>query len=181
MMTVEELQKYAKDTLDEVKTQLVADNDFFPQIYMVKGDTLSLFAFDPDWMNSGLAKSALFGAVKRMAKETQAEAVICVTDGWGIKHSSEQEKRLREDEDYRAEYQRIADEEGLPEAAAAGFGELWEAIIVTVQSPLYQILMTQNYQRKGKDDKTFSHWGEFKGLNTNIGKLKGRILFFDEA
>ncbi len=177
-MTVEELQKVARNTLDETKAELATQNDFFPKIYMVKDDSLSLILFDPDWMNSGRAKSALFGEVRRMAKETRADAVVCITDGWALQHSPEQEQQLKDDKEYFAEYQRISTDRGLPETAAAGFGELWEAIIVTVQSPLYQILMTQHYQRK-PDKKEFSHWGEFKEMNTSIGKLKGRLLFFD--
>jgi hypothetical protein len=64
---------------------------------------------------------------------------------------------------------------GLPACAAAGFGELWEALILSVQTPLFAILMKQHYRRAGAD-KRHILFAEFEELEDLEGALGGRLF-----
>ncbi len=176
MITIEGLQRVAKETLETAKTDLVANNRIDPALHILKEDGLMVIAFDPNWLNHGHMKNVLFGFVRQTAKEIQADAVLLLTDGWGLEQTDEQHKRLKEDPEYRAQYDYIANHQGIPGLASAGYGVLWESIMVTVQSPLYQILLTQHYQCQG--DK-FSRWGTFNEVSSETGALQGRLAFFD--
>ncbi len=179
METPEHLRTLAMNELERLKAELVAKGQFEPSLYMVKGDTLTVVLFDPNWMNSPQMKTALFEMVRSKAKKGQADAVIFASDIWTLEYTPEQLRQQKEDPEYRATLQNVGD---VRTAAELGYGELWDAIAVTVQSPLFQILISQNYRCKsGKTaGRAFSHWGEFNEITTERGgKLIGRMVFFD--
>ncbi len=178
METHERLRTLAMNELERLKAELVATGQVEPSLYMVKGDALEIFVFDPDWMNSPQMKTLLFGMVRNKAKEDQADAVIFAFDTWALEYTPEQLRRQKEDPEYREGLRSVQD---VPTAAKLGYGELWDAITVTVQSPLSQILVSQHYRCKSGETggRAFSHWGEFNEITTGTGKLVGRMVFFD--
>ncbi len=177
-LTLPQMQKLAEKILEKVKREIARHNNFDPRFWIVKDGGLEELAFRGDWLNSDRDKEALFAAVKEMARRVQADGVIFLSDGWTLEFTEEQNKRLHEDAAYKAEFDRISKEQGCPQAAEAGYGELWEIVLVTIQSPLLKLLATQLYQRK--PDGTFARFGPERSFDTTAGSFEGRASFFDE-
>lgn len=92
-------------------------------------------------------RRAAFERLAEFCREHGLPGLIIVTDGWAARPAREQEKRLIEDAAYRAEFERIANEQGLAAAAAAGFGALTETISCQGQTRDFALSLSQPYQR----------------------------------
>ncbi len=179
MKTIEELHQVAVDTLEKIKTELVETGRFLPQLCIVNDEGLTGFLFDPDGLNSAQFKTALFELVREEAKKCSADAVVFATDTWVLEYTPKQLRRQQEDPEYRKALNNI---HSVREAARLGYGELWDAITVTVQSPLHQVLISQHYKLK-PDEHAFSCWGKLDdfGYEGTLyeGTLSVRMMFFD--
>lgn len=177
-ITIEKLRELGLTMLEAAKITLKSEGSFDPVIALVKDNALVNLPFPPAWMNDGKDKTALFNAANSMAKRTQADAVICLSDVWVLEFTEEQKRRIIEDKSYREGFERISRYEGVPQAAAAGYGELWEAIIINAQTPLIDLLFTQLYRRA--PGGAFERFGPFRSIDsTSGGRLEGRMRFFD--
>jgi hypothetical protein len=175
-ITIEEMRTIAQKTLEEAKARLVAENNFDPAIFLAVDSVIVNIPFPGNAMNSGKAKSMLFGVVKLMAKELNADAVVFLSDGWTLEFTDEQRARFS-DPEYAAAFERISRDEGAVRCAELGYGELWEVILVTVQSPLLNILVTQLYQRHPTGSPpTFARFGRAKSVEDATGAECSMIL-----
>jgi hypothetical protein len=177
-MTREEVRKIAAGVLQRTKSALAKNGNVDPCVlFATEAGHLETARLPGEAMNSGHAKDLLFGFLAAYARQRNDLAVvILVTDGWTLVFSEEQKRRLK-DPDEKAVYDALARDYtgGLPACAAAGFGELWEALILSVQTPLFAILMKQHYRRAGAD-KRHILFAEFEELEDLEGALGGRLF-----
>jgi hypothetical protein len=181
-LSVEDLKRTANVLLRRSMNALARTGNFDPAIFILgpEGDIASI-PFAPGWMNSDRHKERLFGAVRVIARRVRAQAVFMLTDGFAIAYSGEERRRLAEDREYAELYNRMGrSASSISEIVAAGVGHKVESILVTVQSPLYCLLIQQHYERAGAD-RCHIVFGEQIGVDSNEGgHITGRMAIWDE-
>jgi hypothetical protein len=167
--------------LQRIKNTLAKKGNFEPAIKVVlAGDAIVDVPFPAGWLNSDRHKDILFGLVRSFARETSAKGVVIVTDGFAVEYSNEEKRRIAEDREYGARYDEVARSAGsIDEVVAAGFGRKVESILITVQSPLFGILIQQHYERLGADG-THIVFLEEMTVDTAVGRLAGRLAIWGD-
>ncbi len=177
-MTQEKMKKIAESAMAGAKAVLAETGKFRPLValFRAEGQQIADFPFPASLMDSTEGKDLLAAIVKKVAKQSGAEAVLFITDSWSLCVAKEQAKRIDADPEYRKEFDQAC-AKGVRAAAAAGFGEVKEAITVTVQTPLVALLISQPYERVGDRFE----FGEQVIIDEAQGGMKGRMVFFEQA
>ena len=189
------LKYLTRQALVKAKKELTRDCNFDPFATIIgddSGGTLASVPIPDQAMRSGNSKELLFAMLAEICRISEAPGLITVTDGWSMEHTAEQRKRLESDSEYARRFEEITSNEGLRQAAEAGFGRLVESIICQGQTREHAYGMMQYYERVAKagvipakaavgSDATLSpHTIRYRGephvLSSESGKAGGRMF-----
>lgn len=129
------------------------------QVVRFEGETGRLF-------NSGEAKDAIFGFMRKGVKEQGFTAVIFVMEAWMGKQTAKG-KALSEEEFFRKTRER-----GFETAVREGLVERKEVIYVTVQAPGGTLLVSQEFIRD--DDAQVVVFGDRQDQELGPDEFRGR-------
>jgi hypothetical protein len=181
-LTIDDIRRAGSWLLRRLMSVLEKQGNFDPSIHVLlpNGEFVTV-PFNPDWMNSGRHKEALFGTVRALAHRTKATAVIMATDGFAVEYSEQEKRRIQEDPDYGERYEQAARSmESIDDLVAAGFGRKVETILVTVQTPTHMMLIQQIYTRRGADHRHIT-FGEQQCIDSSMGgRMAGRMAIWDK-
>lgn len=162
-MEIEDYRKAARYTLRRTMDKLKGTGNFppFAMLFFSDGDARPLY-FPPELMNSGTAKKLLFEAVAAIAQEQHAEGVLWVTDMWTLDMKEHHKQRIREYEEREGEgsWRAFTKGRNVPDLAQEGWGDLVEAVMVNVQTPIWTYQISQFYERAGADQNHILFRGE---------------------
>ncbi len=180
ILTLDELKDLGQMALKNARDQLKEFGTVNPlQILIGRNQELYPVIFPPELFNSGAGKDILFNAIRRVARSKDAQAYISVTDGWTIKRSMAELKREREDEDYRARFHAMMNApHSVQDVVDAGFGKLAEVIMVSVQTPVYELMINQLYTRN--NEKRTIRFGKCVMHDTTQGAHTGRMMIWGD-
>jgi hypothetical protein len=173
-MTTEELEAMARTILRKAARRLVKRDELEPSVsFFVSGQPLHTSELPGSLFNDPRAKAFLFKLIGDFARQQQIDAVFILTDAWRLSCTPEQSARMASDGEYRAEFDAIPN---LPDAAAAGFGELMEGIQISAQTQLYSLQLFHRYERVGARIEL----REIMRLDSIECKVGGTIMSFFE-
>jgi hypothetical protein len=138
-MTIDELKAFAARVLDESVERMRKEGDLHQSFYLLhRAGGFDFVLATADVTNSEPAKAALARKLRaRIAEAGDIEAVVMVSDIWQTIITTEQAKIQR------------ALGLTVEQAGKAGLCTVTEAIMVTLESPIYRQLARQNYKREG--------------------------------
>jgi Icc-related predicted phosphoesterase len=137
-MTIEELKALAQRVMDTGIEQIRETGSLMQKFILAKRDGgLDYMVIGGDITNSESAKSALSQEIKKRIATGDVQAVIHLSDTWFAKITPENQ-RIKEKLHMNVE-----------EAAAFGLCEKAEAVMVTLESPILNLIMQQAYERDG--------------------------------
>jgi hypothetical protein len=137
-VTIDELKAFAAETLDRVVSMMQKDGELHQHFYLVhRAGGLDILVITPEITNSEAAKAQLARDIRTRIAEGDVEAVVMVSDIFQTVMTSEQAKIHR------------ALGLTVEQAGKAGLCTVTEAIMVTLESPIYRQLARQNYKREG--------------------------------
>jgi hypothetical protein len=114
-----------------------------PRLVAQDGTVYVMPRFTEDTLSAG----SLLGLPSVNWMAAAAAAVIRVNDGWTLEMTPEQTQLWLEDRAYCAAFNEICSQEGMPAAAAAGFGSLMETVICELHSRDFAYCITQTCKR----------------------------------
>jgi hypothetical protein len=169
----EELRRLAEIGLAMLKKDLERSghiNPFFVLRHKDGGlEQLNVPEKYADLMNSGSAKTTIFGFVRSWVREFGITAVVIGTDAW-FSRSTPQARGLSQEE-----FDRIVREEGSENAEKRGLVVRKEAAVVNVQTTLRVMSLSQVYERLGRRDIVFR---EISQIEAPIDNFVGRQKMF---
>lgn len=139
MRTIEELRDLVRRILGEATEELLRTGSVFQRFYLVrKGGGMDLVLIDSDITNDEKEKSALGKGLRRIVEGGEIEAVVMASDVFYAKDIAPEANKVRE-----------ALGLNIEQAHAMGLCEKREALLVTLESPIFAGLARQEYRREG--------------------------------
>lgn len=161
-MTIPELKKQARMAFDFAVQRMRENNgDLNQMFHLVKRDgSVEVLLIDGAISNSEQEKIKLSRLIKARVATGEIVAVIMMSDTFVATISQENEmirRKLRMNVD---------------EASAFGLCEKQEAVVVMLESPIYQQMLQQIYRRDPKDGRKITLVGELKITDNSDPNMK---------
>jgi len=164
-MTIEELKDLAGGVMEFALNYLRENESLDAMFQLVTRDGIDVIQIEGPLINSATAKKEISDRIRERIRSGDVQAVIFVSDTFYAETT--------------VENQRIINRERLnvEQAHARGLCDKQEAILVTLETPIYQSLTRQIYQRFGKrikpgklllDDSTMPSFGGATGRMFNF-------------
>jgi hypothetical protein len=137
-MTIDELRGLVDGIFAASVRQLQETGDLMQKIHVIKHDgSIDVIVLGGDITNNAGAKSVLGRILHQRVEAGDVEAIIMASDVFWAQISDENQKI------------RVALGLNVEQSAAAGLCEMQEAVVVTVETPIWCHTMRQNYRRVG--------------------------------
>lgn len=165
-MTVEELKSTALQILEDAKRELTKTGSLTQMLFLYSADrSVTIIAVDGEISNSEKEKDKLAEQVRSEIGRRNVVAVLMRTEVWGTQLSAEAariKQRLRLT---------------VEQADALGLCKKYEAIGISLESPLFQMIITQPYERKGGRIELLAPQ-VFDSESTEPDEISGRFMSF---
>ncbi len=140
MLTIPELQALARKTLDFGIEHIRQSGDLAQMFHLFKRDgTREIQLLTGEITNSKQAKRLFGDLLKERCRQGEIEAVLMLSDIYFSSTMTPEQEKVR-----------AAFGWNIEEASAAGLCDKHEAVMVSLESPIYVQLLRQEYRRDGK-------------------------------
>ena len=165
-MTIDELKDLSEFVLKSgVETLQKKHGDLCARFHLVKADGgLDIVFIEGDLINQPTAKEIMAREIRRRAAAGELQAVVLLSDVF-VGRMSEQNEQIRRRLGLNVE-----------QSAELGLCKRQEAVMVSLDSPFYRRIVTQDYTRRGREIEL----GERKEMDdTKPGsRASGRFMSF---
>lgn len=179
MMELDVLRAAATAALEGCKEMLTKMGHIRPMIALLRGNEATRLPFPQGLLDNQDGKALLKSVVRAVVKKLEIDAVLMLMDAWKMEIGEEGVNKLNTDATYKREFDDALKRLGVRGAAEAGYGEVVESIVVTVQSPLVIIILSQSYKREG-DEIVFTKLTEVDNASDTSWQAQGAMIFYDQ-
>lgn len=146
---MENAEEFGLWLLDEARKDLEKDGSFLPKAMIAyRDDQRDFMMIDPAIMNDEKQKAGFFRMLRQKAVEGDALAVVFLSDTYvGTQTKAQMEKRQFIEE-------RLGIRMNVEQMHKIGLCDKREAILLTVQTRLDQVAISQEYTRRMEGGKT---------------------------
>lgn len=138
-LTIDQLRDLARRTMDFGIDKITKDGDLCQMFYLVRADgSMDVVVVEGGITNDENAKRALSITLKARVAAEGFLAVIMLSDVFFTENLSKESDKLRQLLGLT-----------IKQAADAGLCEITEAIIVSLESPIFYLILRQKYRRDG--------------------------------
>jgi hypothetical protein len=172
-MEVTELKAFSEHALEFAKNFLREHKHFNPMFQVLSAEGLHVIAPEdlPDGVDEHVAKDALAETVRALVREKQAQAVINIGDAW-VMALDEKHPFFRE---------AASRQYPMEQLERMGVGKRREALVLTLETPIYTRIMEQFYYRNAEGNIIFRELKEDDSTNRHWKPPVGRFYgFFEE-